>query len=227
MADKSTRWAFTAFENEWPLFQTMPDVVAEWEWQPEVCPDTQRKHYQGYIRTKRQVRFAQLRAVLPRVHLEVAKNWEALIQYCRKDKTKAGASTHQVNGSRAMTMADALTRIAAHATCLYWSSNFEDRLISEYWSAVKEILSIDPNAVGLFTQPQYLRAWQHTYSVWCERAEELVSHAIDSPETDRQTDTECMLDVVVKRQPKKISRQNINAPSPSQGHAESEACDGE
>lgn len=225
MADKSTRWAFTAFENEWPLFQTMPDVVAEWEWQPEECPDTKRKHYQGYIRTKRQVRFAQLRAILPGVHLEIARNWDALVQYCRKDKTKAGASVHQTNASKAMTMADALTRLAAHATSLYWCQDYEQRVTNEYWAAVNEILSIEPNVVGLYTQPQYLRAWEHTHRIWCDRAAELLEMSLEEPETDRQTDTAyAFWDPF---QPKKIFRHSINAPCSPSSDAQSETNAGE
>lgn len=239
MADKSTRWAFTAYENEWPLFHTMPDIVAEWEWQPEECPETKRKHYQGYIRTKRQVRFAQLKGVLPGVHLEVAKNWEALIQYCRKDKSKAGASVHQVNASKAMTMADALTRLASYTLPYSFDGSYNTE--SEYWRAVNDILSIDPNTVGLYTQPQYLRAWNHTVGIWKTNSAESVAAEIDIEQTDRQTDECLILDDCpapgrvarppdeedgnppqetvrcavqsVKRLPKKVFRPSIDAPS--------------
>lgn len=226
MTDKTTRWAFTAYEAEWPLFNTIPEIVAEWGWQPEVCPTTQRKHYQGYIRTKRQVRFSQLRAVLPGVHLEVAKNWEALLQYCRKANTKAGASVHQHNASKAMTMADALTRLAAHVPSEYTFAKpyDEDTDTRRYWAAVNEILEIDPNAVGLYTQPQYMRAWQNTKSIWLDRAALLAE--ID---LDRQTDetlTEYAFDPPRRFWPKKLSRENINAPPQDGTQEPSPPCPG-
>lgn len=95
-SEKTTRWSFTAYEAQWPLFESMPMCVAEWGWQTEKCGETQRLHYQGYIRTKVQMRFSQLKKELPGVHLEVAKNWDALLEYCRKTKTAVpGTQKHQ------------------------------------------------------------------------------------------------------------------------------------
>lgn len=85
--DKSTRWSFTAYEAQWNLFTLMPPLIAEWGWQTEVCPTTGKRHYQGWLRTTSQVRLRQLRRVLPGVHLEIAKNWEALLTYCSKTDT--------------------------------------------------------------------------------------------------------------------------------------------
>lgn len=95
-SDKSTRWSFTAFEAQWPLFESMPPSIVEWGWQTEICEKTNRPHYQGYLRTKSQVRFSQLKKELPGVHLEVAKNWEALLNYCNKTATAvAGSQKHE------------------------------------------------------------------------------------------------------------------------------------
>jgi len=86
--DKSSRWAFTAYEEQWSLFEIMPPGIAEWGWNAEVCPKTNRKHYQGYLRLSQQQRFAWLRKLLPGVHLEISRNWDALKLYCRKDETR-------------------------------------------------------------------------------------------------------------------------------------------
>jgi hypothetical protein len=85
--DKSTRWSFTAYEAQWNLFTVMPPQVAEWGWQEEVCPTTDKRHYQGYLRTTTQLRHSQLRKILPGVHIEVAQNWLALQAYCKKADT--------------------------------------------------------------------------------------------------------------------------------------------
>jgi len=83
--EKSTRWAFVAYEGQWPLFEgDMPPCVAEWGKQTECCPKTNRLHYQGFIRTNTQVRLSQLIKVFPNVHFEQAKNWDALVAYCNK-----------------------------------------------------------------------------------------------------------------------------------------------
>ena len=97
--DKSSRWQFTAYEDQWDLFKHMPPGIAEWGWQKECCPKTQKLHYQGYLRTAQQMRFTGLKKLLPGVHLEVAKNWDALINYCKKIDTRVEgvAPIHVVN----------------------------------------------------------------------------------------------------------------------------------
>lgn len=95
---KTTRWAFTAYEGQWSMFKNMPPTIAEWGWQQEICPDTQRPHYQGYLRTKQQVRLSQLSKQLPGVHFEPAKNWDAVKNYCSKPETAVpGTQVHEVS----------------------------------------------------------------------------------------------------------------------------------
>lgn len=97
---KSSRWAFTAFEEQYGLFKVMPPYVFEWGWQEETAPSTGKKHYQGYLRTKQQVRLAQLRKTFPGVHFEVSRNWDALKQYCSKSETAvSGTKVHQTSGN--------------------------------------------------------------------------------------------------------------------------------
>lgn len=107
---KSTRWGFTAYEQQWHLFEKIPPGIAEWGWQTEICPDTKTPHYQGYIRTSQQQRRSWLSRILPGVHLNVCgyktpnkdpkECWLALIQYCKKkDTSVAGTQVHEVNKS--------------------------------------------------------------------------------------------------------------------------------
>jgi len=178
---KSTRWAFTAFESQWPLFNSIPSIVAEWGWQTEEAADTKRLHYQGYLRTTRQVRMSQLKKALPGVHLELARNWSALQNYCKKSETALpGSQVNMVNPAKAMTMAQALIRIASHKWEITHDKalepeKYEKAIKAEYWSAVKEILADEPDAVGLYTQPQYERAWCKTREVWIDKFEEEMS----------------------------------------------------
>ena len=87
--DKSARWAFTAYEGQYSLFKQMPPGVAEWGWNVEICPETNREHYQGYLRLTQQQRFAWVRKNFPGVHMKIARNWEALLNYCKKEETRA------------------------------------------------------------------------------------------------------------------------------------------
>jgi len=93
MDDRTTKWAFTAYECSYNLLESIPPLIAEWGWQDEICPKTNRKHRQGYIRTKTQQRHSALRKILPGVHIEAAKNWDALMEYCGKEDTRDPSGT--------------------------------------------------------------------------------------------------------------------------------------
>lgn len=112
-SEKSTRWQFTAYEGDYALLdahaETGNDLIAEIGWQDEICPKTQKKHRQGYVRTVRQVRFGQLKAIMGGIHLEKAKNWEALQNYCRKEETRdASGSQIQKTFARPMRLHEML-----------------------------------------------------------------------------------------------------------------------
>lgn len=182
---KATRWAFTAYEQQWELFKAMPPIVAEWGWQEEVCPDTQRHHYQGFLRTDRQVRLSQLKKALPGVHLEIARNWDALKSYCKKEETAVDGTQRHETVSKSLTMAQALRRVAevrppSDNSRLELIEDFRQAYIREYELAVATLLREDPNLIGLYSQPQYERAYVKWRNVWVELAE--------SEKTDRQTD---------------------------------------
>lgn len=194
MEIKSTRWAFTAYESQWPLFTTIPPLVDEWGWQTEQCPETGRLHYQGYLRTSRQCRLSQLLKIFKGVHFEISRNWDALKNYCSKnDSAIPGTQIKMVNPAKSMTMAQALIRIASHSCDIehpFGTDKYHDAVKLEYWSAVNSILRDDPDAVGLFTQPQYERAWTKTRETWIEKFEEETSTLeIQDRQTDRQTDS--------------------------------------
>lgn len=185
-ASKTSRWAFTAYEAQWGLFAAMPPLIAEWGWQQEVCPKTERLHYQGYIRTARQVRFNQIKNTLPGVHIEPAKNWDALVNYCKKaDTAVEGTQEHKVN-EMSLTMAQALIRVAEqrdktidYTTCDS-VKDFREKYVYEFDTAVAKILLENENLIGLYSQPQYERAYVKWRNVWTKKADE---------KTDRQTDT--------------------------------------
>ena len=156
--DKTTRWAFTAYEDQWDLFKQMPDIIKEWGWQTETCPETGRKHYQGYFLTRTQQRFAACRKALPGVHIEPARNWSALLNYCKKEESAvSGTQVHQVNERQYLKFADALMRIA-NAYIIKPIDN-ETQTHDEWFqqafaSAVMRLLVNNPDDVSLYSNPQ-------------------------------------------------------------------------
>lgn len=173
--DKSSRWAFTAYQEQYGLLETVPDFVAEWGWQDEICPETQRKHRQGYLRTHQQVRFSRLRKEFPGIHFEVAKNWEALKSYCKKEATKdpSGNVVVQVNERKFLKFHEALIRIAEvyEKPQIDGTQSLKECIEEAFWKAVRVLIRIHPADISLYSNPQILRAWYHTYPVWLEIAE--------------------------------------------------------
>lgn len=195
---KSQRWAFTAYEQDWECYKVMPEIVAEWGWQEEICPKTQRPHYQGYMRLKRQVRLAQLKKIFPTTHFEIARDWNALVQYCKKTETAVEGTQHHDVGTKYISMSEALIRVAINRSDIDYSScqtteDFKRRYIYEYDEAVGKLLRGDPDLIGLYSQPQYERAYCKWRSVWVEKAEERLAKE-QSEKTDRQTDTAGVLE---------------------------------
>lgn len=184
MADKTTRWAFTAYENQYALLDDVDkSVVAEMGFQDEVCPETGRKHRQGYIRTHRQVRFSQMRKILPGVHVEVARNWEALQAYCRKNETRdaSGSQVHKDFSKYAPERLHTLLEEMAGYAILDSKCTNKDRQTDrqtilamdpgvQYWGIVPTILSRKPELIGILAQPLPQNAWKHTRMFWIEKA---------------------------------------------------------
>lgn len=103
---KTTRWAITVYENQWPLIKPPPAGITWLDGQYEVCPETGRKHLQGAMITREQHRWSgckgdykvakTLTQQLPGVHIEPADNWQKLLQYCKKEDTRAPGTQFEV-----------------------------------------------------------------------------------------------------------------------------------
>lgn len=190
MTERSTRWAFTAYEAQWPLFDNIPDIVKEWSWQTEICPTSGRKHYQGWILTNSQQRHSALTKALPGVHIEVAKNWSALIRYCSKIDTRdaSGCVVHEVNQREYLTLDKALMKIAE-----VWNTDLEKELLGKeiqghplykpkevrsmmFRSAIQELVRQNPADIGYYVRPDVERGWNLAGAVFLEKRQ-----------TDRQT----------------------------------------
>lgn len=48
------------------------------------------RHFQGILKTGKQVRFSAVKRVFPRAHIEVARNRKALEAYVKKEETRVG-----------------------------------------------------------------------------------------------------------------------------------------
>jgi hypothetical protein len=198
--DKTTRWAFTAYEDQWDLFKEIPSIVSEWMWQIEICPNTGRKHYQGCIKTRTQQRHSAMRKLLPGVHIEVSRNWDALVNYCKKKETSVENTFQQhVNTRKYLKFHEALIRVANAYVDEYANVVNEMKTLAfdeaiavanantdadkadtrAYQKAVEQLCYQNPEDISLYSNPQLIRAWKMCRGLWLRMSH--CSHDLCSP----------------------------------------------
>lgn len=109
----SKYWVFTDFdvtaERDTYLRSLWPDTVSQICYQEEECPDTHRRHFQGFLAVTEQSSMATIKATLDslEVHVEPVRKCNAAAQnYCMKSETKVRdgfsyeAGINKVRGER-------------------------------------------------------------------------------------------------------------------------------
>lgn len=196
MSDKSSRWQFTAYEEQFTLFKLMPPGVAEWGWNTEICPKTNRTHYQGYLRLQQQQRFAWLRKILPGVHVEIAKNWTALVQYCQKDDTRAPGTepVHHTNDiPTQFSYAEEIAQRIVDMERMITAAN-PDNIKFQDWDLDEALLHIDTMVRQDIASGrrgiQWIASNPNWKVMWKAFWKECLLAAFRPKKTDRQTDDE-------------------------------------
>lgn len=109
---RSTWWSVTAFGAD-EIAQlheqgNYPRIVKKVYGGTEMCPTTQREHFQGAIQLHSVQRLAALKRWLPTAHLEPAKNSEALKRYAMKEDTAIEEKQERFNPDRFLKYHDIL-----------------------------------------------------------------------------------------------------------------------
>lgn len=184
---KSGCWSITSFD---PTEQNnlinpnpndgYPDFVREVYGGLEECPRTKRIHFQGCLITKH-IRFSQVKKWLPRSHIERAIKKEALIKYAMKQETSIGEKRKSVNDRPYFSMEKSLELLGKYFFYSWLEEDgedqtkgkrlsYDDKMLASnenYWKVVNTILYGRPYLISVYSNPQTLRSWRHTYSVWC------------------------------------------------------------
>lgn len=83
-------YCWTSFSEAEPKFSD--EKFTYMIYQPEVCPDTGRKHWQGFVICKSPMRFTQIKSLIgdPALHLaEIRGSHDQNIAYCSKEESRA------------------------------------------------------------------------------------------------------------------------------------------
>jgi len=186
---RQTWWSLT-INNPTPeddiLLLNTPRFVKRVKYQKEVG-ENETPHYQIALQTQ-QVRFSQIKTWLPRAHIEPARNPQALLNYVEKTDTAVSGSQKDITG-QAMTMAQVMRLIAKNYSIdgddiETYPKTYES---ITYWRAVRKILAQNENLLGLLSQPQYFRAWEHTKYFWINKIQ---TESINADETTERHGTE-------------------------------------
>ena len=149
----------------------------------EKCPTTGRLHFQGALQCRSQQRFSAIKDWLPTTHIESARKPPVVLKnYAMKQETAVGPKEVRENQRKFLSMADALTIIGGLSLdFIPKPDTYKQDIKDAYWSAVRQHLRQDKHEdISLFSQPQMIAAWSHTWEVWRER-----SYSITSPRVRR------------------------------------------
>lgn len=173
---RSTWWIVTAYDKNLDLLesygqpdadrQSIPRCVKAIHGGVEICPTTTRRHYQGAIECNGQQRAVFFRDWLPGVHFEVAKNKDAVKQYCLKADTAEGVKGTVSNPTPYLTMDKLLMQFGEQSIDI----NEEDQLLidtnEEFWRIANRIILKTPALVSMIATPTLRTVWQHTRRTW-------------------------------------------------------------
>lgn len=90
---RSSCWSITSYGEELQYLkrvqtgdEVLPDFVKRLWGGEEMCPKTERLHFQGCIETS-ECRFSQVKKWLPKSHIEKAFKRQALVKYVMKEES--------------------------------------------------------------------------------------------------------------------------------------------
>jgi len=148
--DKAIHWKTAVFDDpngstagNWEALDKLPDHVKELHRKKEICPETQREHFQIHVVCHRQVRLKAMTdwikhtkwfAVLGKQHIENS------LAYIRKVETTApGAEVEVLQGDRYLQIHELLLFVARNFEMSAWAEN-DMTVVKSEWIATKQYL---------------------------------------------------------------------------------------
>jgi len=191
--DKASNWKSGIFDvdDNWSRLETLPDFVKTVHKQQEICPTTQRPHFQVHIVTHRQVRLSQMTGwikatkwipVLGKEHIQNS------INYTSKSES-AVAGTHEVvQGTVYLQIHELLLEVARqHSKEDDDNKNPREWIRTRSWQALTSRLVLkDLKWANKLSNPALEKCWRLWGEVFLVKAKETNSGAsiIESPASE-------------------------------------------
>jgi len=173
---KATIWSVTAYGDNILRLENKdgcPAVIKRISGGREKCPTTGREHFQGKLHCVTQCRASVILDWLPCVHLEVARNGDALEKYVMKSETAVGEKTVWENKNEYTTLQKAMELLAEEN--IVQTDRQTDKITAKqvashlYWERVRQVLEKRPELVSIYASPLAKTAWTNTASVWLKK----------------------------------------------------------
>lgn len=179
--DRASNWKSAIFDvdDNWSKLETLPDFVKTIFKQQEVCPTTQRPHFQVHIVTHRQVRLTQMCSwikatkwlpVLGKEHISNS------IKYCSKSESAVPGTYKEVHGTPYLQIHELLMIVAKQhkESDEETTNNFgghKDFLYRRSWQFLtSRLVRQDPSWASKLSNPVLEKGWK----TW---GEEFLVHA--------------------------------------------------
>lgn len=191
--DKASNWKSAIFDTDdnWTRLETLPPFVKTVHKQQEICPTTQRPHFQVHIVTHRQVRLSQMCGwikatkwipVLGKEHIQNS------INYTSKNESAVPGTHEVVQGEKYFQIHELLLEVARQHT----KEDDEVNIAAEWsrrrdWKTLTSRLILkDLKWANKLSNPALEKCWRLWGEVFLVKAKETDSGAsiIESPASE-------------------------------------------
>jgi len=184
--DKASAWSVTVFsEEEMTMIENeeaYPDFVKEVLGGREVCPTTDKVHFQGAVILHSQQRFSAVKKWLPTSHWEPARQREALKRYAMKQETAVGEKTVRENAipyldteAKMKILAEAYRQFTVEDVDPEMEYRNRDPKDGEFWYLLthKVLPKYGGKTINAFAYPEVRTLWRGTKEFWIRQDPEL------------------------------------------------------
>jgi len=202
--DKATHWNSAIFDvgENWAILKAPPpSFIKEIHFQQEVCPTTQRVHFQTHVVCHRQVRLTQLTSWIKQTNWKPVRGKEYIansIKYTAKEDT-AIPGTHTVTqGEKYYQLHEIMEVLARYAEPEIETRDYLDidpkRSVNAWKYITRRLLIEDRTWANKLSNPTLRRMWEDWGSLFISNWEQGGSFIIEEPPQDVETVEGCLIE---------------------------------